>query len=407
MNKKECEFLKHEIKFLGHIVGDTVASADPGKVEAITDMPRPTTVSQLRSFLSSISLLQQYTPNMASILEPFHKLNRRNTKWTWNTEHEAAFRKAKSVICSSPCLTLYRTEAEHKLAVDGSPSASGAVLLQKEGENWLPVYYCSKVFSEVEQRYAQIEREALAIYNGLTKCHNYVYGKRITVVTDHKALLRVFNKQATSIRLQGIVYRCADYDFELIFHPGPVNIADALSRLHKSASSNDSEIEFEIKVSLVQLCGANAFTTVRTATLADKDLQILTEAIRDEWKKPIYKRNLTAWCRFRDELTKLEDVIIKNGALIIPGSLRQDILAKAHSTHQGIVRTKQYLRNAVYWPGMSSEIEEMCKEYRICRQLLLQEKLPMSPVEQPKGPWIQIGIDIYSFEFDHYLTIQD
>ena len=124
LNKKKCEFLKHETKFLGHVVGDAGVSADPGKVEAITNMPRPTTVSQLRSFLSSISFLQQYAPNMASLLEPLHKLNRKNTKWTWKPEHEAAFRKAKAVICSSPCLTFYRTEAEHKLVVDGSPSAS-------------------------------------------------------------------------------------------------------------------------------------------------------------------------------------------------------------------------------------------------------------------------------------------
>ena len=141
----------------------------------------------------------------------------------------------------------------------------------------------------MEQRYAQIEREALAIYNGLTKCHNYIYGKRITVVTDHKPLLGVFNKQATSIRLQRIVDRSADYDFESVFHPGPVSIADALSRLHKSVLSNDSEIETEIKVSLVRLCGANTFTTIRTATLADEELQFLTAEIRDERKKPFYK----------------------------------------------------------------------------------------------------------------------
>ena len=106
-------------------------------------------------------------------------------------------------------------------------------------------------------------------------------------------------------------------------------------------------------------------------------------------------------------MTIFDDVTIKNGAIIIPESLHRDILAKAKSTHQGIVRTKQYLRNAVYWPGMSSEIEEMCKDCRICRQLLPQEELPLSPVEQPEGPWIQIGIDIYSIEFDHYLNIQD
>ena len=104
----------------------------------------------------------------------------------------------------------------------------------------------------MEQSYAQIERETLAIYYGLTKCHNYIYGNRITVLTDHKPLLGVFNKQATSIRLQRIVDRCADYEFKLIFQPGPVKIADALARLHKSTSSSDSKIETEIKVSLVQ-----------------------------------------------------------------------------------------------------------------------------------------------------------
>ena len=185
---------------------------------------------------------------MASLLEPLHKLNRENTKWTWKPEHESAFQKAMSVICSSPCLTFYRTEAEQKLVVDGSPSASGAVFLPKDGTNWIPVFYSSKVFSEVEQRYAQIEREALAIYNGLIKCHNYIYGKRITVVTDHKPLLGVFIKQRGSIRLQRIVDRCADYDFELTFQLGPGIIADALLRLHKSASNDESEIENEIKV---------------------------------------------------------------------------------------------------------------------------------------------------------------
>ena len=259
----------------------------------------------------------------------------------------------------------------------------------------------------MEQRYAQIEREALAIYNGLTKCHNYIYGKRITVTTDHKHLLGVFNKQATSIRLQRIVDRCADYDFELILHPGPVNIADALSRLHKSTSSNDLEIETDIKVSLARLCCANTFTTIQTATLADEELQFLTAANSDEWKKPNYKRNLKTWCRFKDELTIFEDVIIKNGAIIIPESRRQDILAKAHSTHQGNVRTKQYLRNAVYWPETSSEFEEICKDCRICRQHLPQEDVPLSPVEWPERPWIQFGIDLYSFEFDQYLTKQD
>ena len=125
----------------------------------------------------------------------------------------------------------------------------------------------------------------------------------------------------------------------MIFHPGPVNFADALSTLQKSASSNDSENETEIKVSLVRLCGATTFTKNRTATLADDEIQFLTAAVRDELKKLIYTRNLKTWCRFKDELKLFEVFIFKNGVIIIPESLRQDVLAKAHSTHQGTVST--------------------------------------------------------------------
>ena len=52
-------------------------------------------------------------------------------------------------------------------------------------------------------------------------------------------------------------------------------------------------------------------------------------------------------------------------------------------------------------------LKKYVRIFRICRQLLPQEELPFSPVERPEGPWIQIGLESYSFEFDHYLTIQD
>ena len=101
------------------------------------------------------------------------------------------------------------------------------------------------------------------------------------------------------------------------------------------------------------------------------------------------------------------DIILTDGAIVIPKSIRRDILIKAHSTHQGIVRTKQYLRNVVFRSGLSSEIDQMRKDCRICQQILPQDELPLSPVTRPEGPWLQIDIDLYSSEFDHYLTIQD
>ena len=54
------KILKREINFLGHIVSDSGVRADPGKVEAITNMPQPETINQLRSFFSSMIFLQQH-----------------------------------------------------------------------------------------------------------------------------------------------------------------------------------------------------------------------------------------------------------------------------------------------------------------------------------------------------------
>ena len=69
LNKKKCEFLKHKIEFLGHIVGDIGVSANPGKVEAITDMRRPTT--SFNYTLSSVRLALAFYSNTPQIWHPF------------------------------------------------------------------------------------------------------------------------------------------------------------------------------------------------------------------------------------------------------------------------------------------------------------------------------------------------
>ena len=138
----------------------------------------------------------------------------------------------------------------------------------------------------------------------------------------------------------------------------------------------------------------HSFTKIRDATLADEEMQSLTAAIRNDWKNPKQKESIRFcrfWYRFRDALTIVDDIILKDGAIVIPKSIRRDILIKAQSTHQGIVRTKQCLRNVVFWCGMSSEIEEMCKDCRICQQLLPRDELPLSPVQRPEVPWLQMA----------------
>lgn len=107
-----------------------------------------------------------------------------------------------------------------------------------------PVAYASLSLTDVEKRYAQIEHEALAVLYGLQKMQTCtcIYGRHVTVATDHKPLLGVFTKPSQSIRLETIALRAQDYDFNLIYEPGSGNIADGLSRL--PVSSPATEVKF-------------------------------------------------------------------------------------------------------------------------------------------------------------------
>ena len=117
-------------------------------------------------------------------------------------------------------------EAEIKLVVDVSPCGLGCVL-QEIDNQMRSVAYASRSLTDEEKRYAQTERESLAVLYGLRKMHTVV----ITVATEHKPLLDMFTKSEQSIRLERIVLRAQDYDFNLIYEPGTANNADGLSRL--------------------------------------------------------------------------------------------------------------------------------------------------------------------------------
>ena len=91
------------------------------------------------------------------------------------------------------------------LEVDASGYGLGAALLQPvdpnltddeltNTDNLRPVAYASKSLSETEQRYANIEREMLAVVFGLERFHHYTYGRKVRVISDHKPLASILKK---------------------------------------------------------------------------------------------------------------------------------------------------------------------------------------------------------------------
>ena len=116
------------------------------------------------------------------------------------------------------------------LQCDASLKGLGACIIQ-DGK---PIAFASKSLTDTETRYANIERELLAIVFGCEKFHTYLYGKSFTVETDHKLLEMISLKNLISapVCLQRMLLCLQQYDMVITYQPGKeMLLADALSHL--------------------------------------------------------------------------------------------------------------------------------------------------------------------------------
>ena len=122
-------------------------------------------------------------------------------EWFWTDVHDDAVRQVKLLVTNAPVLKHFDSTESLTLQCDASDKVLGAVLLQK-GQ---PIAYASRALTDAETRFAQIEKELLAVVYGL---HTYTYGREVTVESNHKHL-EVFKKtlHRAPKRLQGMFMR--------------------------------------------------------------------------------------------------------------------------------------------------------------------------------------------------------
>ena len=111
---------------------------------------------------------------------------RQGVQWKWTQECAEAFRQAKQSLSSEPVLAHYNPQLPLRLAGDASCYGIGAVLSHQYPDGTeRPIAYASRTLQPSERNYAQIEREALSLVFGIQKFHQYIYGRRFTLITDH------------------------------------------------------------------------------------------------------------------------------------------------------------------------------------------------------------------------------
>ena len=231
LNKEKCIFKVKEVTYIGHKLTQEGIKPDNEKVRAINDMPAPIDKKGVERLLGTVNYLDKFIPNLATVTEPIRVLLRKDIEFQWAREQEKALHEIKSILTKDggPVLKFFDVQKPVTISCDASPTGLGGVLLQEER----PVAYASRSLTHAESRYAQIEKELLAVQFSLERFHQYIYGKKVTIESDHKPLEAIVKKVLASAppRLQRILLRMQKYDYTLEYKPGKeLVLPDMLSR---------------------------------------------------------------------------------------------------------------------------------------------------------------------------------
>ena len=187
---------------------------------------------------SIYGLGEKFLRALSTTIHPLNQLLKNNAQWRWTPECEAAFRSLKEQLSSSTVLAHYDSSLLLRLACDASSYGVGAVISHvfPDGSE-RPVAYGSRTLTKAEKNYPQIEREALSIIFGVKKFYQYVYGRKFTLITDHKPLVAILGPRKglpalAAARLQHWAVTLSAYSYDVRFRPTEKHCnADGLSRL--------------------------------------------------------------------------------------------------------------------------------------------------------------------------------
>lgn len=318
LKTEKCKFKQSEVSYVGHILTKDGVKPDPAKVKDIVEMAPPEDVKALSRFLGMVNYVSKFIPKLSEMATNLRELNKQDVAWSWDAEKQKAYNAIKDAIAHAPTLKYFNPVQPITLTCDASKAGLGAACLQ-DGE---PVAYASRAMTETQRNYAQIEKELLAVTFACEKFDDYVYGRRVTVETDHKPLETICKKSilAAPARLQKMLLKLQRYDINVVYKRGAeLYIADTLSRsFQPETSANLGNDDYEVMLVDSVLITNPAQQTLKKETNTDPEMIELKSHIKKGW--PNYNRDLRpsmkSYFNYRDELCIIDDIILKGDRVV-------------------------------------------------------------------------------------------
>ena len=419
LNKEKCVFNATSIKFLGQLVDNTGVKADPDKILAIQGLKPPTNVSELRRFLGMVNQLSKFAPNLADETKPLRELLSARNHWKWDAPQEQAFDKLKALLSSSEVLALYDPSLESTVSADASAYGLGAVLRQRQTDGKLrPVAYISRALTPTEQRYAQIEKEALAITWACERFQDYLIGIHFNVETDHKPLVPLLSTKSLDempLRIQRFRLRLMRYHYSISHVAGKeLCTADTLSRAPVDIPDSQSQkLQQDVTAYVESVIDHLPATEKRLKEIQkeqeeDPACKQVKSFCQNGWPENAkLEKLLKPYAAVKFELSIVGGLLLKGNRIVIPQKLRTDMIEKLHAGHQGLSKCRRRAQHSVWWPNIGKALKEKVFNCPICCQHRLAPTEPLIPSELPDRPWQKVATDLFEFQKSQYLLVID
>ena len=419
LNKEKIKLHCKEVPYMDNTLTPDGLKPDKSKIDAILLMQPPSDIKGVRRLLGMINYLTRFLPDMSATLEPIRRLTQKDVEFEWSHDQQRAFEKIKQLITSDKVLKYFDPKSENVTLQCDSSRAGLACCLLQDGR---PIGFGSRSLTTAEKNYGQIELELLAVVFGLEHFHQMTYGRRIQVHSDHKPLENIIKKPLIKApkRLQRMLLRISAYDIRIVYKSGTsdeLKTADTLSRASlKTTEGPTADHNFHVfatEIENINLAENNdkKIDKIKRKTQEDPVLQMLIGAIVQGWPSSsnAVPQDIRPYANVKDYLTVQNGVIFNGDRIVIPQSMRKEIIRDIHTAHSGIEACINTARQYVYWPCITSQIKEHCAQCEICQSTINQNQQnePLSSHNITSRPWQDISIDIFTFNNNNYLITVD
>jgi hypothetical protein len=415
LNREKMELCKNNVKFYGHILTNNGIKPDMSKVTAIAHMPVPADVLGVQRFLGMVTYLNRYIPNLTLHTTVLRKLTREGAVFKWASEEQECFDNLKHLLSTAPVLAYFDVTKPTVIECDASSTGLGSVLLQ-DGR---PIAYASRALTETEQKYAQIEKETLAIVFSCIHFSQYITAKPVTVKSDHQPLETIFRRPLSKApkRIQRMLMQLQNYDLDVKYVKGTsLHLADALSRAYINMDPHPEEKVIEtVNALLFMRVSDERVKAIADETARDPEMRELAAVIQTGWPKKSenLQHHIQPFFAHRHELTTHNGLIFKGQRIVVPPTLRADTIRRLHESHCGMEATLQHAREIVFWPNITDHIRNKIANCQVCiANSGSNQKEPMQSVQPPDLQFQFVSMDLMELCGEdqvrrHYLVTVD